>query len=84
MVIQLRKRLALTLLLFSLMPHSTAAETLLVPVHDGNEISTERFAAKGDTLMVWLMPEYGFRVNHRHLAKQLATQGIEVWQPNIV
>ena len=32
---------------------------------------------------MWFAPEYGFRSNHRVLAKKLAEGGIEVWLSNI-
>lgn len=60
------------------------AETdIIVPVSSGDEITVEKFPAKGKYLMVWLAPEYGFRGAHRSLARMLTEQNIEVWQSNI-
>lgn len=61
-----------------------AEDEIIVPASDDIEITVERFAASGKYLMVWLAPEYGFRSQHRSMARMLTEQGIEVWQSNIV
>jgi len=74
--------IALTLCLLNISPGY--AEEIIVPVADDNELTVEKFDAKGNHLVIWIAPEYGFRQNHQNLAKTLASQGIEVWQSNVL
>ena len=60
------------------------AEEITAPVSDDNELAVQRFSAKGENLIIWIAPEYGFRQNHRSLAKSFASMGIEVWQSNVL
>ena len=60
-----------------------SAEEITVPTASGEELVAERFRGNGGYLMLWFAPEYGFRSNHRVLAKKLAEGGIEVWLSNI-
>ncbi|MCW9048198.1 MAG: TlpA family protein disulfide reductase [Gammaproteobacteria bacterium] len=52
------------------------------------EINVSRFTSThktpGKYLILWVAPEYGFRVSHRSMAQLLTEQNIEVWQSNIV
>jgi len=65
---------------------------ITVSTSSDNEINVDKFTnvnqkASQDTgkyLIIWLAPEYGFRVSHREMAKLLSKQDIEVWQSNIV
>jgi thiol-disulfide isomerase/thioredoxin len=61
-----------------------ASDEIQLETLDGEEISLTRFPADGEYLALWLAPEYGFREAHRALAAQLAAQGIEVWQGDLV
>lgn len=61
-----------------------ASDEIIVPVSSDIEITVERFPSSGKYLMLWLAPEYGFRVAHHSMARMLADQTIEVWQSNIV
>lgn len=60
------------------------AEEITVPVSDDNELIVQKYSAKGESLIIWVAPEYGFRQNHRSLAKTFASMGIEVWQSNVL
>jgi hypothetical protein len=83
---QLAARILLFLLLaspLSLVDQVLAAEEISVPVADDNEIAVDRYPAKGDYLLIWLAPEYGFRTAHRSMAQRLTGEGIEVWQADI-
>ncbi len=62
---------------------SLAAEDLTVAVSEDAEIAIERYPASGKHLVLLLAPEYGFRENHRVLARRLAEQHIEVWMTSI-
>ena len=68
---------------FSQIPHLFAADEIIVPASEDNELSVNRFQATGQHLIVWLAPEYGFRKAHKMLAKRLSDENIEVWQSNI-
>lgn len=74
----------LLLFLASISDCALAQDEIVVPTHDGSEITASRFAATGDYLMVWFEPEYGFRINHRNMATRFTQLGIEVWQTNIL
>lgn len=62
---------------------------LTVTTSSDIDISVDRFTSTanktpGKYLIIWVAPEYGFRVNHRSMAQLLTEQNIEVWQSNIV
>lgn len=59
------------------------AEELSLAISDEVEVLVDRYPAKGDYLILWLAPEYGFRQAHRSMAQRLSRQGIEVWQIDI-
>ena len=48
---------------------SFAANEIAVPVSSGDEITIERYPAKGEYLLLWLAPEYGFRPGHRAICE---------------
>ena len=60
-----------------------AADEIVVTAFDDEEINVTRYRAKGEYLMIWLAPEYGFRKAHRALAERMPGQQIEVWLSNI-
>ena len=68
--------LVLALQLF-LVDQVLAAAEISVPVAHDNEIAVDRYPARGDYLLIWLAPEYGFRKAHRSMAQRLRGQGIE-------
>lgn len=62
---------------------------IIVTTSSDIEINVDRFTSPanqtaGKYLIIWVAPEYGFRVNHRTMAQLLTEQNIEVWQSNIV
>lgn len=61
-----------------------SSSEISIPLSSGDEITTERFSADGDYLLLWFAPEYGFREPHRSLARALTKNKIEVWQSNVV
>ena len=72
-------------LLFWLMAPTTssfAAERIL-ELADGNEISSEVYAAQGDRLLVWLPSEFGLSPRQGSTARTLNELGIEVWIPDL-
>ena len=78
----MNKLIQLLLLILSAYSMTTpchAENTLSVTVFDDNEITVEHYPASGKYLVVWLVPEYGFREGHRSMATMLGQQGIEVW-----
>ena len=78
------KYILILLTLCALITNSLFAEELTVEVSDDNELTVQKFPANGPNLIIWIAPEYGFRQNHRDLAKTFASQGIEVWQSNVL
>ena len=71
------------LLLTAWIGNACHADQVIVATASGEELTAERFAAKGRYLVVWFAPEFGFRNNHRALAAGLAKAGVEVWMSNI-
>lgn len=61
-----------------------AAEEKIVVTTDGMEITVDRVPARGEYLLLWIAPEYGFRPAHHSMAKNLAKNGVEIWQTDIV
>ena len=80
------------LALFSLITYSNTCYSqtdITVTTQSDIEINVDRFTSPsnktaGNYLILWIAPEYGFRVNHRSMAQLLTEQNIEVWQSNIV
>lgn len=70
--------IALLALLLGGLP-AAASQSLNINVHDDTQVPVERYAAKGDTVLLWTPSEFGLRAGDRHLAKQLAKHGLEVW-----
>lgn len=80
-----KKHLVLVLLLsLSLISTAYASETFSLPTSSGDELSVERFPAKGEHLLVWVAPEFGIRGAHHAMAKMLAEHNIEVWISDIL
>ncbi|MBE9527204.1 MAG: TlpA family protein disulfide reductase [Proteobacteria bacterium] len=81
------KKLTWLISLFSLLicfsKISFSQEEIIVTVSSDVDVAVEQFPASGQYVLLWLAPEYGFRITHRHLAQKLSEQGIEVWQANI-
>ncbi len=74
----------LAILFGMFLPQLCSAESeIIVPISSEIDINVERFSASGKYLILWLAPEYGFRTNHRFMARQLNEQKIEVWLSNI-
>lgn len=83
MLDRITKSLLISLLLYTATPFANTEE-LTVRVSDDNEVLVERFSASGKYLIIWLVPEYGFRESHRSLAKSLAEHNIEIWLSDII
>ena len=80
------KQLLITLSCFFLAGFSalSAADSeISIPLASDDEIIAEVFPAKGDYLILWFAPEYGFREAHRSMASRIGEQNIEVWMSNI-
>jgi len=60
------------------------AEEITVSASNDIDVTVETYPAKGEYLIIWLAPEYGFRKGHILFAKSLSEVGIEVWQANIL
>ena len=60
--------------------NSSKGEDYLVTSSDGTELSLTRYQAKGDHLIIWIAPGYGIHERSVSVARQLATEGIEIWQ----
>lgn len=60
-----------------------SADDFEIRVDGQTTIPVERFAAKGAALLLWLPSEHGLMSIHATLAKQLASQGIEVWNADL-
>ena len=56
-----------------------AADTLTIPVSNGDEIPIERHSAKGNTVIIWTPSDFGVQPPQTVIAEQLARSGIEVW-----
>jgi hypothetical protein len=59
------------------------ADEFVVAASDDEEISVTRFPAEGEYLMIWLLPEYGFREAHRALAERMPRPGNKSSPPGI-
>jgi thiol-disulfide isomerase/thioredoxin len=55
------------------------AESITVPVSNGEEVPIERFAASGDSVIIWTPSDFGIQPPQGPVALSLAKQGIEVW-----
>jgi thiol-disulfide isomerase/thioredoxin len=56
-----------------------AGEELEVELKSGNTISIDAYPSKSDTLFIYLPSGRGFGVGYKATAKQLATNGYNVW-----
>ncbi len=74
----------LLLLLALCQPAILLAKERSIAVSADEELSVTVYPADGQTLLLWIAPEYGIRDAHRALAQQLSQQGIEVWQTDIL
>lgn len=61
-----------------------ASDEINVTSSSGDDFSVTRYSAKGEYLILWFAPEYGFREPHRSLAFALSQKNIEVWQSDII
>ena len=59
-------------------------EPQVITSDDDIDFHLSRFAADGEHLLLWIAPEYGWREAHHALASELAEQGIEVWQVDLL
>ena len=50
---------------------------------DGTEISYYHYPAKGNQLYIWLAPEAGLQQAEKNIANDLASNGVEVWYPDL-
>lgn len=69
---------------FTFMQAAFSSEEVSIETSSGDEITFTHYPAKGEYLVLWFAPEYGFRKPHRSLALALSHNNIEVWQSNIV
>ena len=69
--------LAALLLLGAVTP--AVAETITVPVTKGEEVPIERYAADGDSVIIWTPSDFGVQPPQVPVATALAKRGIEVW-----
>jgi thiol-disulfide isomerase/thioredoxin len=81
-----RLRALMVLLCLTLAPvaDGLAREELHITTGDDTDFTLTRFAADGEYLMLWILPEYGPRETHGALAEGLARRGVEVWQVNLL
>jgi len=56
------------------------AQDSRVTAHDGTELGFTRYPADGTQLIIWIAPGYGLHERSVQIAKQLASNGVEVWQ----
>lgn len=61
----------------------TAAEEKNLQLPNGDEVSATRYPAEGNRLLLWLPSEFGLSPRQVPTARVLATQGIEVWIPDL-
>jgi len=59
--------------------NATASEIFSIAINNETEISVERFAADGNTILIWQPHERGIQAIDQQLATQLAKHKIEVW-----
>jgi peroxiredoxin len=55
------------------------AETITVPVTNGEEVPIERYGATGDRVLIWTPSDFGIQPPQETVAAALAKQGLEVW-----
>ena len=60
-----------------------AAEEIEIPLSDGSDAFVTRYAAEGDTLVVWFPSEFGISPRQGGVAEALAARGIETWLPDL-
>ncbi len=56
-----------------------ASELFDVPVTQDNDVPIEKFAAAGDSLIIWTPSDFGVQPPQTMLAQKIAKLGIEVW-----
>jgi peroxiredoxin len=81
----LRLRLShlLAILLLALIAPGAQAAERLVATPSGDEIPVQVYPAAGERLLLWLPTEFGTSPRRKALAAQLASEGIEVWMPDL-
>jgi thiol-disulfide isomerase/thioredoxin len=52
-------------------------------VSDQVEISVDKYPARGQQLILWIAPNFGFRKGHIDMAKMLMHEGFEIWMADI-
>lgn len=70
-------------LLLLLATPAKAAEEIEIPLSDGSDAFVTRYAAEGDTLVVWFPSEFGISPRQDGVAEALAARGIEIWLPDL-
>ena len=75
--------LALSVFLFHV-PAFAAGTEVSLKMPSGNDIVSQRYAAKGDLLAVFLTGEYGFNQYEYQAGAYLAGQGIETWVADVM
>ena len=78
-----RNLLARIGLLLLLATPAKAAEEIEIPLSDGSDAFVTRYAAEGDTLVVWFPSEFGISPRQGGVAEALAARGIETWLPDL-
>ncbi len=76
-------RLLLSLLLLFFVAGACAG-TASIPIPDGEEIPVTIHPAAGERLFVWFPSEAGPQTADVQLAQQLAQQGVEIWQIDLL
>lgn len=62
---------------------SVNANSLTLQVMD-EPISLEQYTAKGDQLILFIAPYYGFNERSKEVAENLSSRGIEVWMVDLI
>lgn len=74
---------AMLLTLFCVTNLSYAESKKIIELADGTELSYYHYSAKGQQVFIWLAPEAGLQIAEKMTAKKLASNGIEVWYPDL-
>ena len=49
----------------------------------GHEVIAEVYGHSSEIRVLWISPSYGLNARHRQVAKDLASQGLQVWQTDL-
>lgn len=77
--IALLQSLTLILLGSLLTPAIAEPARVSVVISDQVDVDVLHYPAKGESVILWIAPDFGFRKSHHEMALLLANKGFEIW-----